>query len=431
MPVSHQKEWDTTLRGSIESYPVAEPVDRVGPEGVSSGISFRSLPDPCFEQVKKSCMHYVNKCSGKYHNNRMAARYVHQLASEVLSMLSGIADEVHTHQEMARLAELRFAEWDKKFPESLKRLGGPEEIAQVIYSQEDEISRLRKELDAEKGAKNDDLENIKMSMDHQLHASRVGALGERQHLAMEFNTMKAKMQAQLDECQKKCAAEVKRLNQEHKSEIDRIHKEHMTHRREEKRAFDSTVKRMQEEHQRKESENRQTIADLEDQCAELRTTIRKLEHQMESQSAGGRDSDTDASSDDGSSVMSGTTLMSQTTASAFAEMKKKYTQKYKRKIKRLNKQLDQYKAIVQSKNARIDDLSTQFRNAVEDNCGLNRKVNGLTELNEALRYQLTDAFGFNDGSVDISGAAKKVVYDPDVLNFIVPDFLQKPDKRGI
>ena len=28
MPVSHQKEWDTTLRGSIESYPVAEPVDR-------------------------------------------------------------------------------------------------------------------------------------------------------------------------------------------------------------------------------------------------------------------------------------------------------------------------------------------------------------------------------------------------------------------
>lgn len=37
----------------VNPFPVAEPSHRVGPEGVSSGVSFRDgdLPEPCFEQV--------------------------------------------------------------------------------------------------------------------------------------------------------------------------------------------------------------------------------------------------------------------------------------------------------------------------------------------------------------------------------------------
>jgi hypothetical protein len=49
-------------------------IRRVGPKGVSSGVSFRELPEPCFSQLKKVCLHYTEKCAGKYENNKMAAR---------------------------------------------------------------------------------------------------------------------------------------------------------------------------------------------------------------------------------------------------------------------------------------------------------------------------------------------------------------------
>ena len=46
-------DWKSLQDGHVSPRPdvVAEPVHRVGPEGVSSGISFRELPEPSFEQV--------------------------------------------------------------------------------------------------------------------------------------------------------------------------------------------------------------------------------------------------------------------------------------------------------------------------------------------------------------------------------------------
>jgi hypothetical protein len=50
---SESKDWNNVYKSPSVSFPfsVAEPIHRVGPEGVSSGISFRELPEPCFEQV--------------------------------------------------------------------------------------------------------------------------------------------------------------------------------------------------------------------------------------------------------------------------------------------------------------------------------------------------------------------------------------------
>ena len=51
--------------------PIAEPVHRIGPLGVSSGISLRQYPTNYIQQVREICLHYVKKCSGKYENNKV------------------------------------------------------------------------------------------------------------------------------------------------------------------------------------------------------------------------------------------------------------------------------------------------------------------------------------------------------------------------
>ena len=61
--------------------PVPEPRHRVGPKGVSSGISFRNLPPPSLDEIKKICEHYQEKCAGTYKS--LASRYVYQMATEI------------------------------------------------------------------------------------------------------------------------------------------------------------------------------------------------------------------------------------------------------------------------------------------------------------------------------------------------------------
>ena len=85
-----KKEFSTNFQkvDKIDN-PVAEPQHRVGPAGVSSGISLRQYPTNYIQQVREICLHYVKKCSGKYENNKAAARYVHQMSSEILFQLAG------------------------------------------------------------------------------------------------------------------------------------------------------------------------------------------------------------------------------------------------------------------------------------------------------------------------------------------------------
>ena len=44
---------------------IPEPQFRVGPPGVSSGLSFRNLPDASLLAIRQICTHYEKKCSGK------------------------------------------------------------------------------------------------------------------------------------------------------------------------------------------------------------------------------------------------------------------------------------------------------------------------------------------------------------------------------
>jgi len=68
--------------------PVPEPRHRVGPKGVSSGISFRQLPPPSLGEIKKVCEHYQTKCAGTY--NSLASRYVYQMATEIEDLVEAL-----------------------------------------------------------------------------------------------------------------------------------------------------------------------------------------------------------------------------------------------------------------------------------------------------------------------------------------------------
>ncbi|CAN0291926.1 unnamed protein product, partial [Ectocarpus fasciculatus] len=47
---------------------------RIGPAGVSSGVSLRALPPARLEDLTKICQHYEEKCSGVYASDSAAAR---------------------------------------------------------------------------------------------------------------------------------------------------------------------------------------------------------------------------------------------------------------------------------------------------------------------------------------------------------------------
>lgn len=71
--------------------PIPEPRHRVGPKGVSSGISFRNLPPPSLDEIKKVCEHYQEKCSGTYKS--LASRYVYQMATEIEDLVDVMQGE--------------------------------------------------------------------------------------------------------------------------------------------------------------------------------------------------------------------------------------------------------------------------------------------------------------------------------------------------
>ena len=73
---------------------VPEPRHRVGPKGVvSSGISFRDLPPPSLDEIKKICEHYQQKTAGTYKS--LASRYVYQMATEIDHLVDALKDSGH------------------------------------------------------------------------------------------------------------------------------------------------------------------------------------------------------------------------------------------------------------------------------------------------------------------------------------------------
>ncbi len=61
---------------------------RVGPKGVSSGVSLRRFPDPSLQAIIDICDHYEAKCSGKYVS--LASRYVFHMSKEIRAQIDAL-----------------------------------------------------------------------------------------------------------------------------------------------------------------------------------------------------------------------------------------------------------------------------------------------------------------------------------------------------
>lgn len=160
-------------------------------------------------------MYYMRKCSGKYSDNKAAARYVHHMAEEIVQQLSGIAGEIRRNKGEPELYQALLDEWNDNFPPSLGALGSPKAIAALVSQQSSEITELREALESERSRRERDVTDILKSMDAQLQAYKASVMSERQHqLIME-------QQRQADQ-----AAAMEDLRAEHQHEIERMVKAH-------------------------------------------------------------------------------------------------------------------------------------------------------------------------------------------------------------
>jgi hypothetical protein len=87
----------TNLKNKKTDIPIPEQRHRVGPKGVSSGISFRNLPPPSLDEIKKICEHYQEKCSGTYKS--LASRYVYQMATEIEDLVDVMKGDCSSSDE--------------------------------------------------------------------------------------------------------------------------------------------------------------------------------------------------------------------------------------------------------------------------------------------------------------------------------------------
>jgi len=169
---------------------MAEPLHRKVPSGASTGASIRQFELSPLQMVKEICLFYVKKCSGKYEDNKAAARYVHQMAEEIIIQLSGVAGEIKRNKGEPELYQALLDEWNENFPPSLGAMGSPKSIAALVSSQSTEISDLRSALDTERNKREKDVTEILRSMDAQLQAYKSSVMSERRHQQLAASQQK-------------------------------------------------------------------------------------------------------------------------------------------------------------------------------------------------------------------------------------------------
>ena len=114
--------WNYSYHGpkdsALQSDPkpaLAEPLFRVGPPSVSSGLSFRSLPPPTFGALLDICSHYEAKLSGKYSSTSPAARYVFSMSRELQGVLAAMSAASSGPGQRVRDLEALLKEWNDCF----------------------------------------------------------------------------------------------------------------------------------------------------------------------------------------------------------------------------------------------------------------------------------------------------------------------------
>lgn len=201
---------------------MAEPMHRKVPVGASTGASIREFELSPLQMVKEICLFYVKKCSGKYEDNKAAARYVHQMAQEIITQLSGVAGEIKRNKGEPELYQALLDEWNENFPPSLGAMGSPKSIAALVASQSTEIGDLRSALDLERTKREKDVTEILRSMDAQLQAYKASVMSERRHQQLLEQQHRENFELEVKHATEKCHEDIERMANTQVKELKKI-----------------------------------------------------------------------------------------------------------------------------------------------------------------------------------------------------------------
>jgi hypothetical protein len=207
---------------------MAEPQPRIGPAGTTTGVSLRSsdVPQSSVKRVKEICLHYVRKCSGKYIDNKAAARYVHQMADEVIGQLSGIIAQIRRYEAEPEVYQALLDDWEHHFPPSLGAVGTPKAIAAALTKQAEEIRKLSTELEAEKMKHAADVSNVVKAMEAQLVAYRSGIMNERKQITASHSLSIDDLDGMMAAMRNSFKLEKEQIIQQQTDEIQKTRKIH-------------------------------------------------------------------------------------------------------------------------------------------------------------------------------------------------------------
>ena len=285
MPRTTDSSWKLAYSAKHPDRSIPEPKHRVAPQGVTAGISFRAMPKSCVEQVRDICLYYVDKCSGKYTNNAAAARYVHQMADEVINQLAGVASDIKRHVDEPEVLQKLLDEWNESFPASLGDIGTPKAIAAKLEKQRRQIEDLEQTLEQERKLHDSDIAGILRSVDAQLDASRRGVQSERRQLAIKTQhsadqqaqttaELTARYEAQLNTLRESTRAEIQSSAISHSREMDAL-KAKLSQVEEdariEKSLFTATLAKEKSRHNRSSAKAAKKYKELSEKYENLRS----------------------------------------------------------------------------------------------------------------------------------------------------------------
>jgi hypothetical protein len=255
---------------------MAEPTHRIPPTGATSGQSVRNIPKSCVQQVKDICLFYVEKCSGKYQNNKAAARNVHQMAEEIILQLAGVAHEIKMNRGEPEQFQTLLEEWNEHFPPSLGALGSPKAIATLIANQSREIQKLKDELDVEKVKRENDVSTILRSMDSQLHSYRSSVMNDRRQQKVLFDQEIHNFEEHMKEYKKTLDEEKKIMNNNYNKEFTKLETHYGNLLKESQDNLSTTIVNHEKELTKVKQRKDEKIKYLRDNLKDLKTKMATL-----------------------------------------------------------------------------------------------------------------------------------------------------------
>ena len=158
---------------------MAEPQHRLFNRG-DSNISINQFPSSksSAQQIKDICLHYVNKCSGQYIHNRTSARYVHQMADEVLNQISGLISQISRIESEPEAYQALLQDFKDSFPPNLT---SPKQVAAKLNQLQHDYDQAIITITSLKQNHKKELETIAASVNDQIKAHKDGILKERRH----------------------------------------------------------------------------------------------------------------------------------------------------------------------------------------------------------------------------------------------------------